>query len=74
MLFNWNNTVVDYPDHLEDNSVALWECWLEGKRDQAQYFTAPTAIQFDLPGAAADALGVDIETNPYLNIEFVRYA
>ncbi len=73
MLHREENAIIDVPENHWDTppAYAQWEAWVDGRRDQGVYFIAPTLSTFDIVGAAAGALGVDVDQP--LNIELSRY-
>lgn len=46
-----------------------WEAWLDGKRDAAVTFEVPLGGTYDVVGAGADALGIDVSED--LNVQRV---
>lgn len=73
MLYREGNATIDVPDNNWDNppTHARWEAWMDGRRDAGVYFTAPTDGAFDIVGAAAGALGVDVDS--FINVTLDRY-
>ena len=73
MLHREENAIIEVPDNNWDNppTHARWEAWIDGQRDAGVYFVAPTDGAFDIVAAAADALGVDVDS--FINVELVKY-